>query len=189
MEKKGSFADQITALLVTQGALAKKEVPAIHRNFAQTGHEQFDDFLLEEGLVEPEALLKALSELYQVPSFDVTDYFFDTQLLRMFPKDFLLRNGIIPYQQDENMLVVIASEPEAVGLERAIREFVSYDIDFYVGIKRNICDAVKEFYDKAPTQEEQDQDLRQERLEKASEQQTEDEEAVTPEEDQSSLLE
>ncbi len=183
MEKKGNFVDQITALLVKQGAIAKKEVPGIHRNFAQTAQEQFDDFLLEEGLVEPEALLKALGELYQVPSYDVTDYFFDTQLLHMFSKDFLLRNGIIPLQQDENMLIVVASEPEREGLESEIREFVSYDINFYVGIRRDICDAVKEFYDKAPTQEEQDQDLRQERLEKTSEQRTEDEEEVTPKEE------
>lgn len=180
MEKKGNFADQITALLVKQGAIARKEVPGIHRNFAQAAQDQFDYFLLEEGLVEPEALLKALSELYQVPSYDVTDYFFDTQLLRMFPKDFLLRNSIIPLEQDENMLVVVASEPEREGLESEIREFVSYDIDFYVGIGRDICDAVKEFYDKAPTQEQQDQDLRQERFEKTTEQLTEDEDEVTP---------
>lgn len=169
MEKKGSFVDQITAVLVQQGTLAKKEVPGIHRSFAQAAQEQFDDFLLDEGLVEPEDLLKALSQLYQVPSYDVTDYFFQTHLLRMFPKDFLLRNAIIPLEQDENMLVVVASEPEKEGLESAIGQYVSYDINFFVGIRRDICDAVKEYYDKALTQVEEDQDSREERLERLKE--------------------
>jgi hypothetical protein len=183
VDKKGSFADQITALLVKQGAIAKKEVPSIHRNFAQSAQEQFDDFLLEEGLVDAGALLKALSELYRVPSYDVTDYFFDTHLLHMFPKDFLLRNAIIPLQRDENMLIVVASVPEAEGLESAIGEFVSYDINFYVGIRRDICDAVKEFYDKALTQVQEDEDLRQERLERMNEKRTEEEDEITPKEE------
>ncbi len=169
MEKKGSFVDQITAVLVQQGTLAKKEVPAIHRNFAQAAQAQFDDFLLDEGLVEPEDLLKALSALYQVPFYDVTDYFFQRHLLRMFPKDFLLRNAIIPLERDENMLVVIASEPEKEGLENVIGQYVSYDINFFVGIRRDICDAVKEYYDKALTQVEEDQDSREERLERFKE--------------------
>ncbi|PKN03599.1 hypothetical protein CVU75_01415 [Candidatus Dependentiae bacterium HGW-Dependentiae-1] len=169
MEKKGNLVDKILALLVQQGAIAKKEVPAIHRSFAQVAQVQFDYFLLSEGLVEPDELLKALGQLYQVPSYDVTAHFFDTHLLHMFPKDFLLRNAIIPLEQDENMLVIVASEPEKEGLESAIREFVSYDINFFVGIGRDICDAVKEFYDKALTQVEEDQDSRQERMDRLNE--------------------
>lgn len=185
MEKKGSFADRITLLLVKLGAIAKKEVPGIQRTFAQSAKEQFDEFLLDEGLVEADVLLKALSELYQVPSYDVTDYFFDTHLLRMFPKDFLLRNAVIPLERDGNMLIVIASEPDQEGLESALRGFVSYDINFFVGIRRDICDAIKEFYDKSLTQVEQDQDIRQERLEHMAELRAEDgdEEEVATDED------
>jgi hypothetical protein len=78
----------------------------------------------------------------------------------MFPKDFLLRRAVIPLEVDQNTLFVIASEPDSDGLESALREFVSYDIELYVGIRLDICDAVKEFYDDAPTEEGQDEDLR-----------------------------
>src|SRR5207244_235001 len=87
---------------------------------------------LAEGIIEQEELLEALSEYYQVPSFDVIGYFFETHLLRMFPKDMLLRNEIIPMQVDENMLIVVAANPNNPDLLFEIGENVSYDILFHV---------------------------------------------------------
>ena len=84
--------------------------------------------------------------------------------MRKFPKDFLLRNAIIPLTVDVNTLVVIASQPEKDGLESSIREHVSYDINYNVGLRRNINDAVKEFYDKALTEVPADRDPRKERI-------------------------
>lgn len=126
--------------------------------------DQFDEFLLSEGIVDQEELLEVLSEYYQVPSFDVTGYFFETHLLRMFAKSLLLRSEIIPLQVDENMMIVVAANPSNPDLLFEIGENVSYDIRFYVGVARDICDAVEEYYDKADTQDNEDEDIRQEHL-------------------------
>ena len=126
--------------------------------------DQFDDFLLSEGIVEQEHLLEALSQYFQVPSFDALGYFFETHLLRMFPKDMLLRNEIIPLQVDTNIMIVIAANPANPDLLFEIGENVSYDIRFHVGIARDICDAVKEFYDKSDVEDPVDEDIRQEHL-------------------------
>ena len=126
--------------------------------------DQFDDFLLSEGIVEQEHLLEALSVYFQVPSFDALGYFFETHLLRMFPKDMLLRNEIVPLQVDENMMIMIAANPANPDLLFEIGENVSYDIRFYVGIARDICDAVKEFYDKSDVEDPVDEDIREEHL-------------------------
>ena len=126
--------------------------------------DQFDDFLLSEGIVEQEHLLEALSVYFQVPSFDALGYFFETHLLRMFPKDMLLRNEIVPLQVDENMMIVVAANPSNPDLLFEIGENVSYDIRFHVGIARDICDAVKEFYDKSDVEDPVDEDIRQEHL-------------------------
>ena len=114
--------------------------------------DQFDNFLLNEGLITPEHILEALSVYYQVPSFDVVGYFFERHLLHMFPKDILLRSEIIPLQVDENMMVIIAAKPNNPDLLFEIGQFVSYDIRFYVGIGHDICNAIKEYYDKADTE-------------------------------------
>lgn len=115
--------------------------------------ERFDDFLLQEGIVSKEDLLPALSQVYQVPSTDVEGYFFQTHLLQMFPQDLLMRNGIIPMEQDENILIVVAADPSDPELLARIGEHVSYDIEFFVGIYTDILEAIEEYYDRALTQD------------------------------------
>ena len=144
MEFKETFVGDFAAILVKLNIVTQQESQALQNSFDQAEQENFDDFLVEEGLVEESELLRALSQYYKVPSFDVNGYFFSNFELRKFPKDFLLRNNIIPVEVDENMLLVVASRPEEPGLEAAIGRHVSYDINFYVGIARDIQDAVKE---------------------------------------------
>lgn len=163
MEKKETFTEGLAQILVKNKVVAPDEAKSMQEMFADSIKETFDDFLLEEGLVEESDLLKALSEYYQLPSFDVVGYFFDHNLTTKFPKGFLLRNGVIPLEVDQNMLIVVSSNPDESGLESSIRDYVSYDVNFMVGLKRDICDAVKEFYDLAPSEVEEDIDLREER--------------------------
>lgn len=154
MEKQKSFADDISKILVKRGAFSQKDLPAINQAFHDSDKDQFDDFLLEEGLVGEADLLDALSDYYQVPSFDTVGYFFETALLHEFPKDILLRHGMIPLEvEEESILIMIASDPSDQDLLMVIGEYVSYDVQFKVGLKRDICDAIKEFYEPSLTEE------------------------------------
>jgi len=170
-EKKHTFVNDLTNILVTLGAINTIDAQALKENFMRTEGASYEEFLLDEGLVEKEELLQALSKHYKVPSFDVMGIFFDHLLLTNFPKDFLLRNAIIPLELDNDELVIVAASPDVVGLAQAIARFTENDIVFMVGIGREICDAVKEFYDKALTEEvSEDEDLQEEhRLEREAE--------------------
>jgi len=159
MEKRETFAQELCEILVRHHVIDEAEGRALQRSFKNSEKENFDDFLLEEGLVEEAVLLRALGEYYQVPPVDVTGYFFDTQLLRNFPKDFLLRNRIIPIEMEDDIMVMVASDPDNADLLPAIGAYTSEDIQFRVGLGRDIADAVKEFYDKSPTDLLDDQDL------------------------------
>lgn len=165
MEKRESFAQALCEILVKHHVINEAEGRALQRSFKSTDKEYFDDFLLEEGLIEEEPLLRALSEYYQVPSVDVTGYFFDTELLRNFPKDFLLRNRIVPLEMEDDVLTVVANDPDNADLLSSIGAYTSEDIQFRVGLARDITDAVSEFYDKSPTDLLDDQDLDEEELE------------------------
>ncbi len=162
---KETFIKDLTDILVEKHILTSARAQDLQRAYATSAIEEYDEFLLEEGLVAPEDMLIALSHYYKVPSFDVSDYFFDTFYLHKFPKDFLVRNAVIPLEREENILMVVAAEPERPGLASAMRNFVSYDIRFLVGIRLDIIDAVREFYDKAVTQVPEDEDVREEHLE------------------------
>lgn len=151
-----TFAEKLSEILVKQGSLPAKEAPALARAFSESEHDYFDDFLLEEGLVDRPDLLNALSAYYKAPAFDAEGYFFERFLLHKFPKDFLLRNVSIPLEVEENMMMVVTSEPDKDGLERAFRQFVTYDINFLVGLRQDIIDAIEDFYDESLTEATED---------------------------------
>lgn len=163
--KKETFIKDLTDILVSKHFLTSSQAQDMQRAFATSAIEEYDQFLLEEGLVATEDMLTALSHYYKIPSYDVANHFFDTFYLHKFPKDFLVRNAVIPLEREENILLVVAAEPERPGLASAMREFVSYDIRFLVGIRLTIIDAIREFYDKSVTQVVEDEDSREEHLE------------------------
>ncbi|MCL5875765.1 MAG: hypothetical protein M1114_04800 [Candidatus Dependentiae bacterium] len=150
MDQK-TFAQGISDILVKQSVISAQEADDLQKSFAQSSHDWFVEFLLEEDLVDKEDILKALSTYYKVPFFDVEGYFFDHLLVRDFPKDFLLRHNIIPVEIDQDILVFVASDPSDQSLLSNLRKYTDDDIQFYVGIARDIEDAVKEYYDKSIT--------------------------------------
>lgn len=164
MEKRETFAQALCEVLVKQKVVSEAEGRALARAFKSSEKENFDDFLLEEGLIDENVLLRALGQYYQLPPVDVTGYFFDTQLLRNFPKDFLLRNRIIPLEVEDDFMTVVGSNPDNPDLLSAIGAYTSEDIQFRVGLGRDITDAVKEFYDKSATDLLDDQDLLDEQV-------------------------
>jgi hypothetical protein len=162
-QRNQTFVDRLTEILVQNKAISREQAQTYRHDFERSDKDSFDDFLLTEGLIDEEALLIALSVCYQVPAIDVVGYFFDRELLRNFPKDFLLRNEIIPYELEDDNLVVVASRPDDPNLEADIGKFVNPDIAFAVGLGQHILDAIEEYYDKADTEVDDDADLRVER--------------------------
>lgn len=156
---KEAFVPEFCQILLKNKVIQEKEIAPLQKSFKESEQENFDEFLLDEGLVEPEDLLRALSMYYKVPAVDVKGFLFDHYVVTRFPKEFLLQHNVIPYEVDENMLFVVASRPEEPGLASLMRDFVSYDIEFMVGLAQDIRDAVEEFYDKSVTQDAEMEDL------------------------------
>ncbi len=148
MRKGEKFINDLCAILEKNGAFTQQESKDSKKLFAQESEDEFDNFLLQEGLVAKQNLLKALSQYYHVPPFDVIGHFFDHDLVIKFPRDFLMRNEIIPLQEiNDNMLYVVAANPADENLLPAIGNYMSSDIQFLVGIGEDIQEAVDEFYD------------------------------------------
>ncbi len=173
--KHESFVKELTDILVQHKKITAREAHAMQESFARSNKENFDDFLLDEGLVEREDLLEALGQLYQVPSFDTVGYFFDHQLVLMFPEQFLMTHAIIPIEVEDNIMLICASNPADSDLLPAIGEYVSYDIQFNVGIANDIMDAIEEFYDPALQEDNNDEELISERTLRSGERQQEEE--------------
>jgi MshEN domain len=162
MPRGENFAEELCEILVANGVIKDDEAQGLQEEFDDSDQVQFDDFLLSEGLIDKEDLLKALSDYYQVPFMDPEGYFFDHDLVIKFPQDFLVRNGIIPAEVDEDIIVFIANDPNQEGLESAIREYVSYDVEFWVGLRQPIIDAIRDYYQESITELPEDETLQDE---------------------------
>lgn len=142
--------------LVRMQVVTERTAQDLEHAFNNAEQERFDDFLLEEGVVEKDDLLKALSQVYQVPYMDAEGYFFQMHMLHMFPKDLLMRYAMIPMEHEDDELIMVASDPTDPELLVRIGEHVSYDVQFCVGLYRDIIDAIEEYYDPALTQVSED---------------------------------
>ncbi|RTL06664.1 hypothetical protein EKK58_05030 [Candidatus Dependentiae bacterium] len=158
-KRRESFVEGLMHILVKQGKCSHSEAKVIIQSFYDADAYEFDAFLVDEGLINVASMLSALEEYYKVPYFDVVGYFFDKQLLHKFPKYVMLQYGFIPLEDNENTMVVIASDPANSQLLVEIGKYVSYDIQFRVGLHHDILDAVKEFYDSALTEQRDEDDM------------------------------
>lgn len=164
MSTKKTFAESVVDVLVKSDHLDAQKAGSLKKVLAGYGDNSLAiDFLIEEGLATRAHILSALSEMYQLPFFDAEGYFFDHTLVQQVPKDVLLRNAMIPLYVDENeVLSVVAAQPDDSNLEPILSKYVSYPVQFLVGIGSDITDAVKEFYDTSVAQVDGDEDLKSE---------------------------
>jgi len=146
------FVQGLTSILVKRKIFSADEAKTLQKNFAEASQERFDDFLLDEGMIDKEDLLLALGEYYQTPAVDLAGYFFQTFLIRKFPKDVMIRNFFIPLEVDQNFMIVAAGEPDNPELLSIIGKYLSYDVQFRSAIKQEIVNSVQEFYDKSDTE-------------------------------------
>jgi len=146
------FVQGLTSILIKHKIYTEDEAKTLQKNFAEASQERFDDFLLDEGLIEKEDLLRALGEYYKMPAIDLAGYFFQTFLLRKFPKGVMIRNFFIPLEVDQNFMIVAAGEPDNPELLSIIGKYLSYDVRFRSAIKQEIINSIQEFYDKSDTE-------------------------------------
>ncbi len=147
MEKKHLFVSRLADQLVKQNALREEEAESLVKEFKGGSKSRIDYVLLDDGVIDRETMLKALQGVYGVVPFDVRGHFFNHQLLLLFPKDFLINKGIIPLDIDGDMLTVVMSNPEDEETLETFGNYVAYTINVFVGIERDIVDAIAEYYD------------------------------------------
>lgn len=149
---KKEFIDDIGIILTEKHLITPQDLVALHRSFKNRSDISFEDFVLEEGIVEKSDLLEALSDYYQVPAIDVNGQFFDHYDITLIPKDVMLQHYFIPYDRDdEDNLWVVAANPGDPHLRVVIGEQVTHHINFMVGLPRDIIDAIEENYDESIT--------------------------------------
>lgn len=155
------LVEELSAILVRNNVLSFQDAQALRQEFIYRDDISFEDFLLEQGVVEKEDLLQALSDYYGVPAVDVIGEFFDHQFLRLIPKDVMIRHAMIPFWRDGDTLGVVAAQPDDPHLLVVLGDYVTHDITFMVGLAQDIIESIEEFYDESITYQPNDIENRQ----------------------------
>jgi hypothetical protein len=124
---------------------------ALKKAFQERDDIAFEDFLLEEGVVDKDELLEALSQYYGVPQCDVVGVFFDHYLINLFPEEVLLTHLMIPLEREGDNLWVVTADPDDPHLPVVLGKYISHNINFMVGIPQDIRDAIREYHDESNT--------------------------------------
>ena len=130
--KKLDTIDGLSEILARRHHITALDAATLRKSFNHRDDITFEDFLLEEGVVDRNDLLEALSEYYQVPQNDVIGVFFDHYLLHLMPKEVLLEHLIIPDQREGDNLWVVAAEPDDPHLLVVLGKYLSHNINFMV---------------------------------------------------------
>lgn len=152
------YAAALGEILYRKKVLTKQDQQALSRDFTEGDPAQLNYFLLDEALVDKQELLSALAEYYQIPYFDVRGYQFNHELLALFPQQVLVQYAILPIEFDDNILTVVAGQPDRPGLREILRQYTSYHIEFRVGITRDIVDEIRSYYEDPPNEAEIDRE-------------------------------
>ena len=151
--KRLDIVDGLSAILTHHKHLSVEDMMALQRDYKNRDHVTFEDFLLEESLIDREDLLQALSEYHGVPYLDVVGTFFDHQFIRLLPKEMLLKHLILPYyrEEGEDALWVVSADPSNPHIREVLGNYVTHSINFMVGLPQDIRDAIREYYDRSNT--------------------------------------
>ena len=149
--KKMDPIEGISSILARHQLIGLDDLAALRSSFDHRDDITFEDFLVEEGIVDKSDLLQALSEYYRVPQLDVVGEFFDHYLVRLVPEDVLLNHLFIPYQRENDNLWVVAAEPDDPHLPVVLGKYLSHNFNFMVGLPQDIRDAIREYYDESNT--------------------------------------
>lgn len=163
--KQKEAIDGLSIILARNHKISIVDMEALKHSFHQNDDIQFEDFLLEEGMVEKEDLLEALSHYYKVPQCDVVGLFVEHYLMTLFPKDVLIEHMILPISREDDTLWVVAAEPNDPHLPVVLGRYVSHTIAFMVGIPQDIIDTIREFADESDTY--QPNDIQNQQMERS----------------------
>lgn len=138
-------------ILIKEGILTQEQLSkAIEAQKKESG--RIGEILIKMGLVTEQDIVSALGKQLNIPyvssGSDLLKPATDKQLDVLIPKDFALKNLVIPLSKNLNSLTVAVFDPLDVILLDNIRKITDSEINVIVATKSDIEKAIENFYGK-----------------------------------------
>lgn len=101
---------QLQDVLVARGVLTAEQVSDLEKSARKQGR-QFEELLLERGLIKPRQLLEAKSQLFSMPFVDLTDRELPREVVQLLPYELAENYGMVTFERAGNEISVAMVNP------------------------------------------------------------------------------
>jgi type IV pilus assembly protein PilB len=105
------------------------------------------ELILERGLVDKPALVKALEEASRVPYLDCSTLPCDLLVLQSVPKSMAVRLDVLPFRAEKGRLIVVMAEPQNIATINELRFTTGKEISPRLGFRAEILSGIIRNYD------------------------------------------
>jgi type IV pilus assembly protein PilB len=133
---------RIGEILVNEGLITPDQLEDALKVQKKTG-ELLGSVLMDMGLVAESDIAKTMCIQYQLPFICLQNYDFDDKLVQLFPKEFLHKHRVLPFDRIGDMLLVLVTEiPQEQVLEE-IPKLTQLNTALYVGYVSEVMSQLK----------------------------------------------
>ena len=102
--------------------------------------------LTKLGYIEENELTSFLSKQYGVPSINLSDFEIDGEVLKLIPKEVVVRHQVIPISRSGNTLIVAMADPSNIYAVDDIKFITNFNIDVVVAAEGQIAEAIEKYF-------------------------------------------
>lgn len=145
MQQENIGLKLLEARLITPDALQKAQLQV------KTAGGSLASALIKVGAVSEEDLSKFLSELYGVPSIDLSNYVPDASIVKLIPGDVAGKFQVLPISRQGRRLTVAMANPSNIFALDDIKFITGCEVNPCVATESSIKKAIDKAYDSAAT--------------------------------------
>jgi type IV pilus assembly protein PilB len=146
----GQTGARIGELLVREKLISSLQLAKAIEGQRQAGG-RLGHQLTKLGYIEENELTSFLSKQYGVPSINLADFEIDPEVLKLLPKEVVVRHQVIPISRTGTTLIVAMADPSNIYAIDDIKFITSFQIDVVVASETQIAEAVEKYYTSSVT--------------------------------------
>jgi len=102
--------------------------------------------LTKMGFIEENELTAFLSKQYGVPSIDLNEFDIEPDIIKLIPKEVVLKHQVIPINRTGSTLIVAMADPSNIFAIDDIKFLTGYNVEVVVASEEAIEGAVEKYY-------------------------------------------
>ena len=102
--------------------------------------------LTKMGFIEENELTAFLSKQYGVPSIDLNEFDIEPDIIKLIPKEVVLKHQVIPVNRTGSTLIVAMADPSNIFAIDDIKFLTGYNVEVVVASEQAIEAAVEKYY-------------------------------------------